>query len=372
MQPKIKILVIEDEDNIRENIQELLEAKGFNIRTATNGKQGILEAIDFRPNLILCDVMMPKMDGFKVLEQIRKSSNIQNVPFIFLTAKIEKQDLRHGMEMGADDYISKPFTAKELMNAIEARLKRHEKLNTQYSKVKHELDTSVFANYYHQFNTPLSGMVGALNLLVTARRSFDEKQIQDLLISTLKSAIRLNHVLSNLMLYEELKRAGVHPELETMFTGGQASASWHTKIKDELTIIAHQIYNRADDLTVTFNDPTDLGISFDYLLRIMIEVTDNALKFSRAGQKVTVKGNKIENQYILEITDQGSGFNINNIDEISAFKQFNSKRFSQQGLGLGLHLVKQLAGFNRGELQINSKEDQGTILTITLPLLDQD
>ena len=370
MQTKIKILVIEDENNIRENIQELLEAKGYTVRTATNGKQGILEAIDFRPNLILCDVMMPKVDGFKVLEQIRKSSNIQNVPFIFLTAKVDKQDLRHGKEMGADYYISKPFTAKELMSAIEARLKRHEKLNTQYSKVKHELDTSVFSNYYHQFNTPLSGMVGALNLLVSARKSFSEKQVQDLLISTLKSAIRLNHVLSNLMLYEELKRAQVHTELETMFTGGQAS-SWQTKIKDELSIIAHQIYNRADDITIEFNNVTDLGISFEYLLRVMIEVTDNALKFSKAGQKVAVKGNRKEEKYVFEIIDQGSGFNINNIEEIGAFKQFNSKRFSQQGLGIGLFLVKQLIGFNRGELNIKSIEEQGTTLTIELPLLEE-
>jgi DNA-binding response OmpR family regulator len=372
MQTKTKVLVIEDEVNIRENIQELLEAKGYNVRTATNGKQGILEAIDYRPHLILCDVMMPKMDGFKVLEQIRKSSNVQNVPFIFLTAKVEKQDLRHGMEMGADDYISKPFTSKELMSAIEARLKRHEKLNTQYSKAKHELDTSVFANYYHQFNTPLSGMVGALNLLVSARKSFGEKQVQDLLVSTLKSAIRLNHVLSNLMLYEELKRADVHPELQTMFTGGQAPSGWQSKIKDELSIIAHQIYNRADDISIEFNNSIDLGISFEYLLRIMIEVTDNALKFSKPGQKVIIRGNKNDEKYIFEIVDHGSGFLINNLEEISAFKQFNSKRFSQQGLGLGLHLVKQLVGFNRGEIKINSVEEQGTTLTIELPLLDSE
>lgn len=131
-----KILVIEDEDNIRENIQELLEAKQYLVRTANNGRQGVLEAIDFRPHLILCDIMMPKMDGYKVLEYIRKTSIIQNVPFIFLTAKIDRNDIRQGMELGADDYLTKPFTAKDLVTAIETRLKKQQKIIDEYAKVK--------------------------------------------------------------------------------------------------------------------------------------------------------------------------------------------------------------------------------------------
>ncbi|MDE3236482.1 MAG: response regulator [Bacteroidota bacterium] len=370
MQPKVKILVIEDEQYIRENMQELLEARGFNVRAATNGKQGVLEAVDFRPNLILCDIMMPKMDGFKVLEQIRKTSSIQNTPFIFLTAKIDKQDIRQGMEMGADDYLTKPFTAKELTAAIEARLKRHEKLSTQYSKVKHELDTSVFSTYYHEFNTPLHGIVSGLNLLINAGKSFSEKQVQDLLLSILKSSIRLNHSLSNLMLYEEIKRAEVHPELTTMFTNGQSGIMWPQKIRDELITIAREIYNRPNDISVDFLDTTDLGISFEYLLRILIEITDNALKFSKAGQKVTVTGRKEGENYIFEVIDNGTGFGLKSIDEIGPFKQFNRKRFEQQGLGIGLYLVKQLIGYNRGDLTIDTVELQGTKVTVALPLLE--
>ena len=151
MPKRFRILVIEDEQNIRENLQELLEAKGYNIRTASNGKQGVLDAIEFRPHLILCDVMMPKMDGYKVLEYIRKTSIIQNTPFIFLTAKVDKSDIRQGMELGADDYLTKPFTYKELLKAIETRLDRQQRIIGEFAKVKHELDTTVFATYYHEF-----------------------------------------------------------------------------------------------------------------------------------------------------------------------------------------------------------------------------
>lgn len=370
MQPKVKLLVIEDEQYIRENIQELLEAKGYNVRSATNGKQGVLEAIDFRPNLILCDIMMPKMDGYKVLEMVRKTTSIQNVPFIFLTAKVDKQDIRQGMEMGADDYLTKPFTSKELTGSIEARLKRHEKLNAQYSQVKHELDTTVFSTYYHEFNTPLHGIVGGLNLLINAGKSFSGNQVHDLQVSILKSAIRLNHSLSNLMLYEEIKRAEVHPELISMFTSGQSGNLWPAKIKDELFTISKEIYGRVDDLFIEFTDTIELGISFEYLLRLLIELTDNALKFSKPGKKVFVKGRRENENYVFEIIDEGTGFVLHGIDEIGAFKQFNRKRFEQQGLGIGLHLVKQLVHFNRGDFEIISEENTGTKIIVRLPLLE--
>ncbi len=364
-----KILVIEDEQYIRENIQELLEARGYKVRIASNGKQGVLEAIDFRPHLIVCDVMMPKMDGFKVLEYIRKTSTIQNVPFIFLTAKIDKTDVRNGMDLGADDYITKPFAAKDLTKAIETRLKRQEKVGVQYTKVKHELDTNVFATYYHEFNTPMHGIIGGLNLLVNAGNTFNDKQVYDLHLSILKSAIRLNHSLANLMLYEEIKRAEIYTELLSMFSNGQSTNSWPQKVTDELLTMAKEIYNRADDLAINF-ESAEIGISQEYLLRLIIEVTDNALKFSKAGNKVMVTGKKDFDYYIITIIDTGVGFIINSTDDIGPFKQFNRRKFEQQGLGIGLHLVKQLIEFNRGEFDVQSREAQGTTVTIKLPLLE--
>jgi CheY-like chemotaxis protein len=361
-----KILVIEDEDNIRENIQELLEAKGYYVRSASNGKQGILEAIDFRPNLILCDIMMPKMDGFKVLEYIRKTSTIQNVPFIFLTAKIDRQDVRHGMELGADDYLTKPFTSKDLINAIETRLKKQQKIISEYAKVKHELDTTVFATYYHEFNTPLHGINGGVNLLINARDSFSDKQIQELLYSILKSGLRLNHSLANLMLFEEIKRAEVYTELLGMFSNGKTQGNWPHRIETEINTIAKEIYYRAEDLDFSMQ-AVDLNINPEYLLRIVLELTDNALKFSKKEQRVNISGKKQGDLYIIEVKDIGKGFVLESLDKIAPFKQFNRSKMEQQGLGIGLYLVKRLVEFNNGELKINSTEDVGTTVTVSLP-----
>ncbi len=368
MEQQIRILVIEDEQNIRENIQELLEAKNYLIRTAPNGKQGVLEAIDFRPHLILCDVMMPKMDGFKVLEYVRKTAMIQNTPFIFLTAKIDKTDIRHGMELGADDYITKPFTAKDLVRTIETRLKRQEKIVGEYAKVKHELDTTVFATYYHEFNTPLHGILGGLNLLINARDSFSEKQMQDLLFSILKSGLRLNHSLANLMLFEEIKRAEVYTELISMFTQGKAQGNWQAKVKTEVITMAKEIYNRVDDLEIDL-EQAEIRINAEYLMRIILELTDNALKFSKSGFKVKITGRKVDDEYVIDVEDSGRGFYIESLDEIAPFKQFNRRKFEQQGLGVGLYIVKRLADYNQGEIKIISNEGEGTKVSVHLPLL---
>ena len=369
MELQTKILVIEDEDNIRENLHELLEAKGYHVRSASNGKQGVLEAIDYRPTLIICDVMMPKMDGYKVLEYIRKTNSIQNTPFIFLTAKVDKQDIRQGMDLGADDYLAKPFTSKELINIIETRLKKQQKIVGEYAKVKHELDTTVFATYYHEFNTPLHGIIGGLNLLINARESFSDKQIQDLLLSILKSGLRLNHSLANLMLFEEIKRAEVYTELLTMFSNGKTSGQWPKRIYSELTTMAKEIYNRANDLVFDM-EQADLNINPEYFLRVVLELTDNAFKFSKNGQNVHVTGKKEGDAYVVEIRDIGKGFVLDSLDSIAPFKQFNRSKFEQQGLGIGLYLVKRLLEFNQGEFKICSVEGEGTKITVTLPCFD--
>lgn len=127
------ILVIEDNIDIRENTAEILDLAGYRALTAENGKKGVEMAIREKPDLVVCDIMMPELDGYGVLHLLRKNEDTQNIPFIFLTAKIERSDFRKGMEMGADDYITKPFEEIELLNAIEIRLKKSEVLGRNYS-----------------------------------------------------------------------------------------------------------------------------------------------------------------------------------------------------------------------------------------------
>ncbi len=128
------ILLIEDNNEMRENTSEILQLANYNVFTATNGKEGVEVAQKEKPDLIICDIMMPVLDGYGVLHLLSKNSETENIPFIFLTAKAERSDLRKGMEMGADDYITKPFDDIELLNAIESRFKKAELMRKEFSK----------------------------------------------------------------------------------------------------------------------------------------------------------------------------------------------------------------------------------------------
>ncbi len=120
-----KVLLVEDNEDIRENTAEILELAGYEVHTAANGKEGYQKAVEVNPVIIVCDIMMPVLDGFGLLHLIQKNEQLKNIPFIFLTAKSERIDFRKGMELGADDYLTKPFTELELMNSIEVRLKKN-------------------------------------------------------------------------------------------------------------------------------------------------------------------------------------------------------------------------------------------------------
>ncbi len=128
-----KILLIEDNENIRENTAEILELANYKVFKAENGKIGVEVALQEKPDLIVCDIMMPVLDGYGVLHLLHKNPEVQYTPFIFLSAKAEREDLRRGMELGADDYLSKPFEGAELLKAIEIRLKKVEEMKKEFT-----------------------------------------------------------------------------------------------------------------------------------------------------------------------------------------------------------------------------------------------
>ena len=138
-----KILLIEDNDAMRENTSEILMLANYTVLTARNGKEGVEMANKEHPDIIICDIMMPVLDGYGVLHLLSKNDNTSSIPFIFLSAKAERVDLRKGMEMGADDYLTKPFDDIELLNAVESRLKKADIFKKEYTKSVEGLSTFI-------------------------------------------------------------------------------------------------------------------------------------------------------------------------------------------------------------------------------------
>jgi two-component system alkaline phosphatase synthesis response regulator PhoP len=174
----VKILVIEDEMEIRANLIDLLEAEGYDVIGADNGLTGILGAFEHSPDLVLCDVMMPELDGYEVLAALRQEPETALIPFIFLTAMADKLDVRQGMNLGADDYLTKPFSRSELLSAIATRLEKQETLRHQSQAAQLELLEKVRLSFQ-------SSNFDQLQLLQSAREQFRESLIKLNIASTI-------------------------------------------------------------------------------------------------------------------------------------------------------------------------------------------
>ena len=152
------ILLIDDSPAIRENTAEILTLGGYSVITAENGRQGVEKALSKKPDLIICDIMMPELDGYGVLHLLRKNPDTEGIPLIFLTAKADRNDFRKGMEMGADDYVTKPFEEIELLNAIESRLRKQDIFVKRYNadgKGLSDFANELIKNGIFQFNPEL-------------------------------------------------------------------------------------------------------------------------------------------------------------------------------------------------------------------------
>ena len=360
-----KILVIEDEQSIRENILDLLEAENFEGIGAINGQVGIKLANEQIPDLILCDMMMPEVDGHGVLKALRSEPLTATIPFIFLTAKADKSDIRTGMEMGADDYITKPCTPQELLKAIAIRLEKQKTISRQSQKTLDELRTNISMSLPHELRTPLNAIMGFSELILSEYHVLKESDILEMIGQIQTSGHRLYRLIQNFLLYAELEIAATNPELLKEMRNSEFSC-----VKSLLSQKARQQAkhaNRTDDLQLNLQD-SSVAIDSVRLAKIVEELLDNAFKFSLEGTPV-VLSTVVENQtFILSVKDQGRGMTADQIAQLEAYRQFDRKLYQQAGLGLGLAIVQRLAELHGGKFKIESLPQQETIVCVSLPV----
>lgn len=361
-----KILVIEDDPVIRGNLIDLLELENYMVSHAEDGLSGVQLARESLPDLIICDIMMPNLDGYGVLTALRTQPATAMIPFIFLTAKADKADRRAGMGLGADDYLTKPFTSDEVLSAIDARFKRRTVLTEQYERKLDELRDSISFAMPHELRTPLTGILGVSTILADNADSFDAGQIREMATIMSSSALRLNRLIENYLLFAELEIIGTSPEnVEVLRAMGPGGA-----LKTIVSDYAHQTAKQAgreSDLTL---DLQGIAVRMDvsHLKKIVEELLDNAFKFSRPGMAVLISGQADHQRVVLSVTDHGRGMTAEQIAQVGAYIQFERKLHEQQGSGLGLAIVKLLAKLYSGELRIESTPNVQTTVTVILPV----
>lgn len=363
-----RILVIEDELNVRETIAEILSIKGYDVQTAVNGKDGVMKALEYLPDVIVCDVMMPEMDGFEVLEVVRKHETLMTTPFLFLTAKVERASVRQGMRGGADDYITKPFSAGDLIDAIETRLERSRAVREQALSKLRELQTAYDRAEIHEINTPLNGILGGTELLLSSWASLTEEERLELMEMIHTSGHRLHHTMSNYFLYKELMQ---HDENEEPAEEPAHVPHINTKVHESIHAMAVETarrLGRESDLTCSLDAAPPVDFPIEYLRRIVSELVENASKFSQNGSEIECTGLVDRPWYVVSITDRGRGMSTEQIESIGPFRQFDRQRYEQQGTGLGLFLTRTILDRYRGEFLIESQLHAWTRVEVRIPL----
>ncbi len=359
-----KILVIEDNSLIFTIITDILEAENFVVIGAENGRIGLEKAQEQVPDLIICDVMMPEIDGYTVLKLLRENLVTEAIPFIFLTAKSTKADLREGMELGADDYLTKPFTRDELMKAINTRLEKQGTIQRRTQEQLDELRSSITLSLPHELRTPLNGIIGYSQFIIEEFKDLSENEILTMLENINLSANRLYRLIENFLLYTDLELLSRDRDrLKLLKTGCLSNPK---SIIREAALEKARSFNRLKDLDIT-SENANLKISEPNFRKIVDELLDNAFKFSPPDTKVQVAGKLVHNIFAVDFIDHGKGMSVNEISKVGAYKQFNRQIYEQQGSGLGLILAKRMTELHNGKLIIQSIPEQQTTVTIFIP-----
>lgn len=360
-----KILIIEDEDDIRDIIIQLLTAHNYQVIDAKDGETGIKLAIAHHPDLIICDIMMPGVDGYEVLRQLHNHPSTQMIPFIFLTAKATKEDIRQGMELGADDYLSKPFTRSELLGAVKIRLEKKVLLQQQSEKKLDDLRKNLTRSLPHELLTPLNGILGFAKLLGDHATEITPDEIKEMSEMIETSAWRLHRTIQNFLLHAQLEIIRQDPQRLQSFLMGETGSTQF--ILQVLAQKKAQEFNRTEDLHLDMED-TPLPVAENWLSKIAKELIDNAFKFSQPGSIVEVKTLINAPEFILTVCDRGRGMTAQQIANLGAYVQFERKLYEQQGSGLGLVIAQELTELYGGRISIKSSPEQGTTVSAIFPL----
>ena len=361
------ILLIEDDPDVRDNMQDLLMAEDYLVIATANGREGLKQAHLRQPDLIICDVMMPDVDGYAVLHALHTEPDTMTIPFVFVTAKASRADQRAGMDLGADDYLVKPFTSEELLQTVRTRLERSQAQSHWYQQRIERLRSNLSRTLPHEFRTPLSCILGYSEFLLEICDTVEPEELRSMLEEIQASGQRLERLVENYYLYAQLEISATDPVWRSsMISQG---LSHPNQIVAQVAAAVAENHQRAADLQVNLAEGI-ARIQDVYLEKMIEALVDNAFKFSESGTPVRVEGLKEEDFYVLEVADQGRGMAEEQLRQIGAFVQFDRDQYEQQGLGLGLSIARRLAELHQGTLHLESTPDEGTTVWIWLPLSD--
>lgn len=355
-----KILIIEDEEYVRSSIRDLLLNVGYEVLEASNGRQGLEITLGNHPDLIISDIMMPEMDGHALLEELQKNPLTSSIPFIFLTARVNLSDMRTGMNLGADDYITKPFRLGDLLQAISKRLEKKRRFEERIKSIT----DNIIKYIPHELRTPLVSIAGFSDIILNDFESLEPGEV-------LAMAGRIKH--GSLRLHETIEKFLTLMETELMEKNPEYRFECYSTLTGQPGDVIRKAASaralktkREKDLEVHLGCNCPVYITSAFLNTIVSELLDNAAKFSKQGSSIKLSS-FCEGGYLkIEVEDNGTGMTPNQIASVAPFAQFNRDYAQQSGNGLGLAIIKNILEICGGFMNIESRPDEYTKVSVCL------
>jgi DNA-binding response OmpR family regulator len=352
-----RILVVDDDPLLRLMLEAYLSNYSYEVKVAEDGVIGIDVAETWQPDLIICDVAMPNLDGLGVLRHLQAHEDLADVPFIFLTGNGDKETIRQGRALGADDFLTKPFDMDELVEVVKTRLAKRQRRQALVTKAIDDLRMNITTALPHELRTAIMIMEGYALLVLEDADNIDAVQ-REMMESIRDNAVRLRNMAEKYIWY-----------LRAFLPNHMARTSQN---RDPAAVIqavvfnVAQRFNRLGDLEINL-ETAALHINEEYLSKIAEEIVENAFKFSQAGTTVSITGQVLDPNYQFIVSDVGREMSADQIERIGAFMQFDRTLYEQQGTGLGLIIAKRLIELGDGTLTVESAAAQTNII-VTLPL----
>ncbi len=360
-----KIIIIEDEENIRETIKEILQEESYDVITAENGKIGVEKVLSCIPDMILCDIAMPVMNGYDVFHILNENQKTKQIPFIFLTAKTELTEIRKGMQMGIDDYITKPFDVNDLKQSISTRIQKAEALKLKTQKLttrikKQEKNNknkeNFFNNISHELRSPLNSFIGLTGIILETNLNEQQKQYSLMLK---EAAENMKNLINEILDFSKLNshKMELHPRSFNIYNSLNKLKTIFVTLSNNKNI---QFYVKIDDKL-----PENIIADEQRIKQILLNLLSNAIKFTEKGSIILKVGlhkpHEVKSDQLkMQIIDTGRGIKERDKKEIlKKYKQVGSQS-GITGTGLGLVIAKELTKLMGGEMGFESTYGVGS------------
>ncbi|NLX08213.1 MAG: hybrid sensor histidine kinase/response regulator [Chloroflexi bacterium] len=363
-----KLLLIEDEATLREIIAGNLAFEGFTVLEAGDGEEGLALIHAHHPDLVICDIAMPRLDGYELLRAVREDADTRSMPFIFLTASADRASARLAVELGADDYLTKPITLPELLLAIQYWLARHRPVMVVQDTRLKAVQATLAYLVSHELRTPLVSSMMIQDIIAAQVGQLAPARLDDLLDKLSTGSRSLARLVEQMAFLTGLEAGTLSPRM--IQAEGQV---WPlAEITAQAIDLGRRFADCNHEAAIQVQEPdrdTTVAVHLPAFRHALAELIANALSFSPGGGEVTITQWRDDGMVWLCVADQGNGLPPEQLEHVfDMFYQIDRDMHAQQGIGLGLPLARRITEAHGGTLTLISAVNQGTQVTVCLPV----